>query len=354
MKTPLQTSLAALCLLATAWQSAQACSRILYETGNQTYITGRTMDWADPFAETALWLFPKGMERDGGVGERPIKWKSKYGSIIASFYDAGSADGINEKGLVANLLYLAEADYGDAAKSGKETLSAGAWAQYFLDNYATVKEAVAAMANPPFAILAPSLPSGKQSTLHLAISDESGDSAIFEYVGGKLEIHHSAAYKVMTNSPPYEQQLALNAYWELVGGDNALPGTIRAADRFVRLSYSLKASPKYKDHGLALASVFSQVRAISVPLGITDPKRPNIAMTLWRTVADQKNRVYYFESAVFPSVSWVAMDKVDLSEGAPVKSLRIERENPLAGEVSAAFKPAKPFKWISFHEAPKE
>jgi len=28
-------------------QYVQACSRVLYETGNETYITGRTMDWAD-------------------------------------------------------------------------------------------------------------------------------------------------------------------------------------------------------------------------------------------------------------------------------------------------------------------
>ena len=42
----------------------------------------------------------------------------------------------------------------------------------------------------------------------------------------------------MTNSPVYEQQIALNAYWDLIGGNNMLPGTINAADRFVRLSYS--------------------------------------------------------------------------------------------------------------------
>jgi hypothetical protein len=39
-------------------QQAQACSRVLYETGNRGYITGRTMDWADASAKTALWVFP--------------------------------------------------------------------------------------------------------------------------------------------------------------------------------------------------------------------------------------------------------------------------------------------------------
>jgi len=328
------------------WQRAQACSRVLYETGDMAYITGRTMDWADASAKTALWVFPRGMKRDGGVGPNPIKWISRYGSVVTSFYDVGTADGMNEKGLVANLLYLNEADFGDAAKSGKAKLSAGAWAQYFLDNYPTVREAVAAMANPAFAIIAPPLPNGRAAGLHLSLSDSSGDSAILEYIKGKLVIHHGSQYTVMTNSPTFDQQLALNTYWDKVGGNNFLPGTISAADRFVRVSYNLKASPKYKDSELALASVFSQMRAISVPLGMADPDRPNIAMTLWRTVADQKAKVYYFESVIFPAVSWVDLKKVDLGEGGTPKVIRIERGQAISGDVSGAFKPAIPFKWL--------
>lgn len=49
---------------------------------------------------------------------------------------------------------------GGCNQGRKATLTAGAWAQYFLDNYATVEEAVTAMANPPFTIIAPSLPNG--------------------------------------------------------------------------------------------------------------------------------------------------------------------------------------------------
>ncbi len=339
-------SMAALLVLLSVVEG-ESCSRLLYETGNKTYLTGRTMDWSDPAAKTALWVFPRGLKRDGGVGSNPVQWKAKYGSIAASLYDLGTADGMNEKGLVANLLYLSEADYGEAQKEGKATLSAGAWAQYFLDHYATVKEAVAAMASPPFVIVAPALPNGKATSLHLAISDPSGDSAVLEYIGGKLVIHHGKEFQVMTNSPVYDQQLALNVYWDLIGGDHALPGTIKAADRFVRLSYFLKTSPRYKEPDLALASVFSQIRAVSVPLGMADPQQPNIAMTLWRVVADQEAKVYYFESVVSPTLCWVDLKKVDFSEQAGVKAIRIERGKSLAGEVSGTFEPAQPFQWLS-------
>ena len=226
-------------------------------------------------------------------------------------------------------------------RRGKPTISIGAWLQYFLDNYATVEEAVEAMQDAPFTVVAPVLPNGRAATAHLSISDPSGDSAIFEYLDGELVIHHGPECRVMTNSPIYEQQLALNAYWDLVGGNNMLPGTISAADRFVRLSYNLKSSPKFKDRHMAVAAVFSQMRAIGVPLGMSDPNHPNISSTLWRTVSDHDAKRYYFESAIMPSVFWVDLEKVDLKPGASPKKVDINGPKVLAGEVSAEFEPAK-------------
>ncbi|MGD8480363.1 MAG: linear amide C-N hydrolase [Methyloceanibacter sp.] len=346
--------LPALCLAttlagATAFDAAavaDACSRLLYETGDGSYIIARSMDWNDPMAATSLWVFPQGMQRDGGIGDNPLTWTSKHGSVITSFYDAASVDGINDKGLMGNVLYLAESDYGDAVKIGKPTISIGAWLQYFLDNYATVKEAVAAMQDSPFTVVAPVLPNGRPASGHLSLADSSGDSAIFEYLDGKLVIHHGPEYRVMTNSPTFDQQLALDSYWQLIGGDKFLPGTISAADRFARLSYNLQASPKFKDPQLALASAFSQIRAMSVPIGMSDPDHPNISSTLWRTVADDEAKRYFFESAVFPAVFWVDLENVDLGPGASPMRLEVDPEKPMAGEVSANFQKTEPFAWL--------
>ena len=46
----------------------------------------------------------------------------------------------------------------------------------------------------------------------------------------------------MTNSPVYDQQIAINTYWDLIGGNRMLPGTINAADRYVRASYAPKGT----------------------------------------------------------------------------------------------------------------
>ena len=322
------------------------CTRVLYETGNNTYLLGRCMDWSDMNIEPVWWVFPRGMNRDGGVGKDSIKWSSKYGSVIISMYNLASCDGMNEAGLAANLLYLSESEYGDPDKSKRPQISLGALLQYILDNYKTVAEAVNAFKSDPLTVVTALAPNGKAGTAHFSVSDPSGDSAIFEYIGGKIVIHHSPEYTVMTNSPTYDQQLALNTYWELIGGRNMLPGTITAADRFVRASYNLKSSPKYKDKE-AVAAIFSQMRSIGVPLGMEDPDKPNIASTLWRSVVDHDKKRYYFESVLNPAIFWVDFKNLNFEPGAKTVSLKLDGPDIMAGEVSALFKPAEPFKFLA-------
>ena len=230
-------------VMAVAASLAQGCSRAYYEDAAGHFYTGRTMDWTEA-TKAKIWAFPKNMKRDGGVGPGSLEWTSKWNSVVTSMYDMASVDGINEKGLVANLLYLVESDYGNEHRDGQKKLSVGGWLQYVLDSFATVPEAVAALQSDAVNIIAPDLPSGDAASAHLALSDASNGSAILEYISGRLVIHNGSQYKVMTNSPPYDQQLALTAYWEGVGGNTFLPGTHRAADRFARLSFNLHAVPK--------------------------------------------------------------------------------------------------------------
>lgn len=120
--------------------SVFACTRILYVGEQNMVATGRNMDWKEDM-KSDLWIFPRGMERNGLAGPNSLNWESRYGSVITSGYGAGSTDGMNEKGLVANLLFLVETDYGKPSGNEK-VLALSLWLQYFLDNYATVSEAV--------------------------------------------------------------------------------------------------------------------------------------------------------------------------------------------------------------------
>ncbi|WP_192348940.1 linear amide C-N hydrolase [Algoriphagus sp. Y33] len=326
---------------------AFACTRVVYQGPNGTIITARSMDWKDDIPAN-LWIFPRGIERNGEVGTTSVNWKSKYGSVITSSWDIVSSDGMNEMGLVANILWLVESQYPEFEKD-KSTpgISISLWLQYVLDNFSTVEEAVAELGKEKFVVVSSNIPgTDKFTTVHLAISDKTGDNAIFEYIDGKLVIHHDMSYATMTNSPVFEEQLAINSYWKGIPGTIMLPGTNRAADRFVRASYYIDAIPKTDNTRIAIPSVFSVIRNCSVPLGISSATEPNISSTRWRTVADQKNLVYYFDNVMNPNVVWVEFSKLDFSENGGVRKLSLDKDGNYSGESSMNFKSTEPFKFV--------
>lgn len=329
---------------------SDACSRAVYFGKDGQTVTGRTMDWLHRDIDTNMWLYPRGLERTSNT-TKPVVWKSKYGSVVTTIYEAVAADGMNEKGVVANLLYLAESKYPEAQPGDtRPTLAVSAWVQYVLDNYATTAEAVEGLRKEAFRMETITSPTGEAGTVHLSVSDASGDSAIFEYVDGKLVIHHGKQYQVMTNSPTYGQQLSLADYWKEIGGSTMLPGTNRAADRFARASYYVNASTQTADPRQAVATVFSVMRNVSVPIGISTPGKPNAADTLWLTVSDQKNKVYYFQETTSPGALWANLGQLDFSEGTGPRKLQLAGNPDLAGDQTRNFRPAALFKFL----APKD
>ena len=327
---------------------SQACTRVVYLGDDEQIMTGRTMDWKYDIG-TNLWVFPRGMDRNGIAGPNSLKWTSKYGSVIASGYDISTTDGVNEKGLVANLLWLAESEY-PQLNSKQPALSISLWAQYMLDNYATVEEAVTALEKIPLLVATDNVPGqARLATLHLSLSDVSGDSAIVEYINGKQVIHHSRKYQVMTNSPAYEKQLAMQEYWQGIGGTVMLPGTNRSADRFARAQFYVNAIPQETTANKAVASVFGVIRNVSVPYGLTSETSPEISSTRWRTLVDHKRQLYFFESALTPNIFWTDLAKIDFSkETGKVKKLDLgeEQSHIYSGDATNSYVDTIPFEFL--------
>lgn len=55
-------------------------------------VTGRAMDWLHRGMDTNLWLYPRGLERTSNT-RTPVAWKSKYGSVVTTIYEAAAAGG---------------------------------------------------------------------------------------------------------------------------------------------------------------------------------------------------------------------------------------------------------------------
>lgn len=326
---------------------SEACTRVVYKGPNNTIMTGRSMDFKTEIPAN-LWVFPKGMKRNGEVGKNSVEWVSKYGSVAVSSWDIATSDGMNEKGLVANLLWLNETKYPEFEKDGnKRGMSVSLWAQYALDNFATVAEAVANLEKESFVVASDVIPgTDKFVTVYLSLSDPTGDNAILEYINGQLNIHHDPSYTVVANDPTYSEQLAIGKYWENIPGTIFLPGTVVSSDRYIRAKFYVNAIPQTDDTRVAVAGLFSIVRNVSVPYGFQIEDYPNLSTTRWRVVADQKSLVYYYESTLTPNTFWLDLKKIDFSEKGSVRKLDLSDNKTYAGETSNDFKASQPFQFL--------
>ncbi len=343
MGNNLRRALAVLLAGLVSTSSALSCTRVMWVAGDNQVFVGRTQDWTER-ANSAFRVYPRGIKRTGAVAENPHEWTSKYGSVVLSAYDSGTHEGVNEKGLSAHALYLAvEAAFGERDPK-LEAIGVMQWVQYYLDNHATVAEAVEAQKSFAFQIEPLILPNGYPTLVHISLSDKSGDSAVIEYIDGKAKIYHDKRFTVMTNEPTYDKQIENLKQYRTFGGDKPLPGERTPSDRFVRAAYYASGLPKPTSRGEGAAYMFSVIRNVSVPFGLGDPDRPNVASTIFRTVIDLTGGRYYFESTYAPNVVWVDYDKIDFSQGRPEMELQVEKKIfSLNGDVTGLLQPAKPF-----------
>jgi len=325
------------------------CTRVLWSDANGLVIAGRNMDFYKDLM-TNLWTQPRGIERNDGV-HGDLKWTSKYGSIVATAFDIVSVDGLNEAGLAGHILWLAESEYGEVNQD-RPKLSQAIWLQYFLDNFATVAEAVSWIEATNVQVVQMDDPTGGVPlALHLALEDAKGDSCIIEYVAGKPVVYHSAEYRVMTNSPTYDQQLALVKSISGLGGTQPIPGSTKASDRFARASYYVSRLPQPKTEVQAVASMMSVMRNAAQPFRIPDPEAPEASQTLWQVVVDLTNQRYVFESTTRPNIVWVNIKDLNLAVGAEQMKLNLVEdltiENGIASDVSNEFKNVGELKFLT-------
>jgi choloylglycine hydrolase len=192
--------------LVTLCPAVFACSRVTWTgpvSDKSVVITGRSMDWPYGF-NSHFHVYPRGEKVDGAGGDNSLSFETLYGSVLLSgSTDIGGPvdavfDGMNEEGLVANLLYLAENDFGNITDSERPRLSFAAWTLYLLSQFSNVNEVVADVQKDAIQIVPINFGPGgaAHATVHMTVSDASGDSAVIEYLDGKPVVHHGPEYKV--------------------------------------------------------------------------------------------------------------------------------------------------------------
>ena len=338
MRKTLQFSIAAgfVAAAAACLQSgapAQACSLVLWNTNGQAVVVARTWDlYVDE--KPRLVYLPRGIARRGVAEANAAQWTSKYASTVLTAFDAGASDGMNEAGLSAHLLYLHGSEHEPADQ--RPAVSNLQWAQYVLDNYASVAEALEGFKAVQIVSKAAH---GREWPLHLAIEDASGDSAVLEFVKERLVVHHGKDVTVMTNEPTMDEQLVNLKRYKLFGGALAMPGDINPADRFVRAASYLKTLAKPANTQEAVGYLAGVARNVAVPFGAVETSGSEAAdtwPTRWTTLGDLTHKVFYIMSVSTPAVIWVDMSKLD--PGSSDILALDPHDASLAGDVTARMK----------------
>lgn len=176
---------------------------------------------------------------------------------------------------------------------------------------------------------------------HIALEDASGDSAVLEYIQGRLVVYHGPQYTVLTNEPTLDKHLEGLKEYQPFGGEAPLPGGIDPASRFVRTASFLKTLPEPLDEREALAFLRGVMLRAATPFGAQDTSgsgSSNVRPARWLVLYELTKRTIYFMGCANLNPFQVNLRNIDFNEQASM--LQINPMSPeLSGEVSRKFTP---------------
>lgn len=328
--------------LAGNWMPSDACTRVVYKGLDSLFVVARSLDWKSPIP-TNLYVYSRGIEKTSSDQPNAIHWTSKYGSVYAVGYDGGVTEGMNEKGLVINGLFCKTAIYEKkSADTDKPYMSLAVLVAWLLDNNATVAEVRAQLEKQDFRIQGASFDGGTASTLHWGVTDASGQSMIFEFTNGELKCYDMGDYRAMTNDPEWPAMTAIVNYWDKIGGQNMLPGTVSSPDRCVRANYFVHHVEPVADTDLGVSIARSVLVNACVPYSYLIEGEPNLSSTQWRSYSDTRDLRYYFEIVTNPGYYYIDLSKIDLSRKG-IYRLDTSKNTEIVGCANKYLEPHKGF-----------
>lgn len=280
-----------------------ACTWFDFVNDQGNCFVGRTMEWpTDLHAEIAL------VPRNYELGS----FKTKYGFVGMS-HGGLFSDGLNETGLAASALWLDSSKYPDKTEGSRhisELLG------YVLGNTKSVEEALAYIKGNTFHT-GPVAATGKLAlALHFAITQPDGRSVVVEFVDGKTVIHENKV-GVMTNDPPYEEQLRGWAKYDSskLNEDSFEAFNYSPEGRFCRMAAINATQTKVPDDLAAVNRAWSMINTVDIPQGILYWRwvSDHPQFTSYAVVDDLRNRIFYFRTYDNYDIRKVDLGKIDFA-----------------------------------------
>jgi penicillin V acylase-like amidase (Ntn superfamily) len=301
--------------LSCAPWSARACSTFCLN-GDDGPVFGKNYDW--DFPDGLVVVNKRNVEKTGLTADNPASWTSRYGSVTFNQYGREMpCGGINEVGLVIELMWLDETEYPPA--DSRPTLQNLQWIQYHLDRSSTVAEVIAGDENVRIA-------GGGEVSIHFLVADRSGACAAIEFLGGEMTARtgDSMPVAVLTNDT-YDRSVAFLESHEGFGGSSPVPSSRSSLDRFVRLAaaaaeYESDAGAGAVDYAFGVLSFVSQGE-----------------YTQWSIVYDVADLRVNFRTRDHREIRTIDLRRLDFGCGSPV--LIMDVNAGLAGDVTERLEP---------------
>jgi penicillin V acylase-like amidase (Ntn superfamily) len=210
----MKKSLALVIIIYSHVSFLHACTTFFINKNGQM-IFGRNYDWitdAGMVCTNLIGLAKTSMKTENG---ETISWVSKYGSITFNQYGKEfPTGGMNEKGLVVELMWLDETKY--PANDNRPAVGVLQWIQYQLDNCATIEDIIATDKKLRIS------PTGT-TPLHYLVADANGKAAAIEFLNGEMVVHrgNDLSLPVLTNST-YDESVRSYKNSTSVTGNNSL------------------------------------------------------------------------------------------------------------------------------------
>lgn len=329
---------AAALAVAVAGQTALACTGIILHAKDGAVVQGRTMEFGLPI-DSEIIAIPAGwpvemLKLNEDVAGATLT--AKYGFAGANGLGMDIVfDGMNTEGLYFGAFYFkGAAAYSELTEDNRErAVSSEELGNWVLSQFATVDEVRNALSEIEVVGTYIDKIQGV-APFHYSVTDASGASIVIEYTKDGLAVHDNTV-NALTNNPPYDWHLTnLRSYIGLsyenretitVGrqalepfgqgtGMAGIPGDFTSPSRFVRaVAFANSAQPSQTAQE-AVFKNFHILNAFDIPKGAINDKQADGSTlsdyTMWTSVSDTKNAVYYFKNYESQAVESIDIKQV--------------------------------------------
>ena len=340
-------------ILATLLTLTESCQEIRVKAEDGGVVLGRSMEIAGPpNFQFYMVTVPAGTKHEAptlpNCPGAPFSFTNRYKQIVFLGRFQGdwcntTADGINEAGLSASVLYFKDnAEYIDPSDiSGAACDNAiphTMIAAYVLAIYKTVKQVKEDLESGKFPAVWAGYDMGTVLPMHFNIIDKSGAGLVLEHVKGEGVKWYDNTVGVLTNSPPYSWHMNnLRNYPHFQRNDKGregfkyssqgedysygpqwtgsgmlgLPGDYTSPSRFVKAATLLALAPKPATTNEAIVQVFHHMAAADIPYGVMETGPLDLASFNWWTlVKDLERRCVYYRAYTDFSVKKLCLDDI--------------------------------------------